>query len=47
MLYNSPFCDFAARTLPQGKVNLTGILKRYDNNWEIIIRSLDDVQEVR
>jgi len=47
MLYNSPFCDFAARTLPQGKVNLTGILKRYDNNWEIILRSLDDVQEVR
>lgn len=47
MLYNSPYCDFAARTLPQGKVNLTGILKRYDNNWEIILRSLDDVQEVR
>lgn len=47
MLYNSPYCDFAARILPQGKVNLTGILKRYDNNWEIILRSLDDVQEVR
>lgn len=46
MLYNSPYCDFAARTLPQGKVNLTGIMKRYDNNWEIILRSLDDVQEV-
>jgi hypothetical protein len=47
MLYNSPYCDFAARTLPQGKVNLTGIMKRYDNNWEIILRSLDDVQEVQ
>ena len=45
MLYNSPYCDFAARTLPQGKVSLTGILKRYDNNWEIILRSLDDVKE--
>ncbi|MBR5037199.1 MAG: hypothetical protein IKX65_00545 [Prevotella sp.] len=47
MLYNSPYCDFAARTLPQGKVNLTGIMKRYDSNWEIILRSLDDVQEVQ
>ena len=47
MLYNSPYCDFAGRILPQSKVNLTGIMKRYDNNWEIILRSLDDVQEVQ
>lgn len=44
MMYNSPYADFSATALPQGKVNITGIFKRYNNTWEIIIRSIDDVQ---
>lgn len=44
MMYNSPYADFSANELPQGKVNITGIFKRFNNSWEIIIRSIDDVQ---
>ena len=47
MIYTSPYCDFAARTVPQGKVNITGIVKRFNNSWELIIRSLDDVEELK
>lgn len=47
MVYTSNFADFASNPLPQGKVNVTGILKRYNNSWELIIRSLDDIEEVK
>ena len=47
MIYTSPYCDFAGRTVPQGKCNITGIFKRYNDSWEIIIRSIDDVEEVK
>ncbi|MDD4534793.1 MAG: DUF5689 domain-containing protein [Prevotella sp.] len=47
MLYNSNFADFAANPLPTGKVNVTGILKRYNNTWEVILRTLDDVEVVK
>lgn len=43
-LYTSAYADFAATVVPQGKCNITGIFKRYNNNWEIIIRSIDDVE---
>lgn len=46
MIYNSPYSDFAARILPQGKCNITGILKRYDNKWEFIIRDENDIEEL-
>lgn len=46
-LYTSNYADFAAMTLPTGKVNITGVFKRYRNQWEIIIRSIDDVEEVK
>lgn len=47
MLYNSNFADFAANVMPTGTVNVTGIMKRFNNTWEIIIRTLDDVEEVK
>ncbi len=47
MLYTSPFCDFANQPLPKGKVNITGIVKRFNNNWEFVIRSIKDVEEVK
>lgn len=46
MMYNSNYADFAADKVPTGKVNVTGIVKRYNNSWEFIIRTIDDVQEV-
>lgn len=47
MVYTSNFADFSSNPLPQGKVNVTGILKRYNNSWELIIRSLDDIEAVK
>ena len=47
MIYTSAYSDFAGRVVPQGKCNITGIFKRYNDSWEIIIRSIDDVEEVK
>ena len=46
IVYNSNFADFANAKVPTGKVNITGIIKRFNNQWEIIIRSLDDIKAV-
>lgn len=46
MIYNSPYSDFSAKILPQGKCNITGIMKRFNNYWEIIIRDENDVVEL-
>lgn len=43
MLYNSGYADFAAMPLPKGRVDITGIIKRYNNSWEVIIRDINDV----
>ncbi|MBR1932846.1 MAG: hypothetical protein IJ841_04080 [Prevotella sp.] len=43
-IYNSSYADFAANLLPHYKVNIVGVFKRYRDQWEIIIRSIDDVQ---
>ena len=47
MIYTSPYCDFAGRTMPQGKCNITGIVKRYNNSWEFIIRDENDIEEIK
>ena len=44
IVYNSNFADFANAKVPTGKVDITGIIKRFNNQWEIIIRSLDDIK---
>lgn len=45
-VYNSNYADFADAVVPTGMVDVTGIMKRYNNSWELIIRTLDDVQVV-
>lgn len=44
IVYNSNYADFANAKIPSGKVDITGIIKRFNNQWEIIIRTLDDVK---
>lgn len=46
IVYNSNFADFANAKVPTGKVDITGIIKRFNNQWEIIIRSLYDIKAV-
>jgi len=42
----SNYADFAGDILPTGKVNLTGILTRFNNDWQLLIRTADDIQKV-
>ena len=44
IVYNSNFAKFANSRIPAGKVDITGIFKRFNNQWEILIRSLDDIK---
>lgn len=50
---SSSYADFAVTPMPTGKVNLTGIFtvyatnpSRYGYTWQILLRSIDDVEEV-
>ena len=42
----STYADFAAKPLPTGKCNITGIFTRYNNIWQILIREESDVEEL-
>lgn len=44
MIYTSTYCDFANTPIPTGKMNITGIWKRYNDAWELIIRDIKDVE---
>lgn len=43
-VYTSTYCDFANDPIPTGKLNLTGIWKRYNNYWELILRDANDIE---
>ncbi len=42
----STYADFAAMALPEGTVNITGIFTRYNNTWQILIRSEKDIKVI-
>lgn len=51
---SSSYADFAAKLMPKGKVNLTGIFtvyatnpSRYGYTWQILLRSDSDIEEVK
>lgn len=51
---SSTYADFAAKAMPTGKVNLTGIFTVYATNpskygytWQILLRSDSDIDEVK
>ncbi len=43
MLYNSNYSDFASALLPHRTVSVTGIMKRYNDSWEIVMRDINDI----
>ena len=47
MVYTSTYADFANTPIPTGKMNLTGIWKRYNNAWELVIRDFNDIEVVQ
>lgn len=42
----SSYADFAKTPMPQGKVDLSGILTIYKGTWQLLIRSIEDVKEL-
>ncbi len=46
-IYTSTYCKFANDPIPTGKMNLTGIWKRYNNYWELIIRDINDIEIIK
>lgn len=43
-LLTSGFADFQAKIIPSGRGTITGILKRNGNDFQLLIRDLEDVQ---
>ena len=44
VVHTSVFSTFATEKLPEGEVNVTGVLTRYNTTWQLIIRTLDDIK---
>lgn len=44
VLRTSTYADFANQVMPQEAIDVTGIFTRYRNTWQILLRTLDDVQ---
>ncbi len=47
VIYTSTSAKFASEKIPTGKMNITGIFSRYGTTWQILIRSIDDVEPVK
>lgn len=43
-VYTSTYCKFANDPIPTGKMDITGIWKRYNKYWEVIIRDINDIK---
>ena len=43
----STYADFAAKQLPTGKLNITGVFTRYKTTWQILIRDERDIQSAK
>ena len=44
VLRTSTYADFANNVMPTGNINVTGVFTRYRNTWQILLRTLSDVQ---
>ena len=43
---NSGYSKFANEVVPKGVFDITGIFTRYNNTWQIVLRSTDDLKPV-
>lgn len=43
---NSGYSKFANEVVPQGVFDITGIFTRYNNTWQIVLRSTDNLKSV-
>lgn len=43
----STYANFAKTPMPTGKVNITGIASKFNSTWQILMRSISDIEEVK
>lgn len=46
VLRMSTYADFANEAIPDGKLNINGVLTRYNDYWQFVISSTDDIEQI-
>ena len=46
VLRMSTYADFANEAIPDGKLNINGVLTRYNDYWQFVISSTGDIQQI-
>ncbi len=46
VLRMSTYADFANEPLPKGKLNVNGVLTRYNDYWQFVISSTGDIEQI-
>ena len=44
VLRMSTYADFANEVMPTGKLNINGVMTRYNNYWQFVISSTSDIE---
>lgn len=44
VIRTSTYAKFAKTVMPKGKVDITGVATRYNDTWQILMRTLDDIK---
>lgn len=45
VLRTSTYADFANQVLPTGRVDITGVATRYNDTWQLLMRTANDIKE--
>lgn len=45
VLRTSTYADFANQVMPTGRVDITGVATRYNDTWQILMRTVNDIKE--
>ena len=46
VLRMSTYADFANEVMPTGKLNVNGVLTRYNKDWQFVISSTNDIEQI-
>ena len=47
VLRMSTYADFANEAIPDGKLNINGVLTRYNDYWQFVIGSTSDIEQIK
>lgn len=42
----STYADFANDIMPEGQLNMNGVLTRFNNYWQFVLSSTDDIEQI-